>query len=528
MEARILSVQQLLHGFHDGTARIQSTVHTTPEDKKMSGITDHPEVKGPSAVSGTVTYSKSTLEAPSNGHGVRNGGQDYADVTALELNGVADLNLDCAFSKIKQHTVDKIRNDSGYVTPSLQLETKQVEQLASDVLDVIQRYGQHIAPKDGEQHQVEWIGKPMFMAKVMSQLEKGEAVKMILPAFPWKSINKVDKVTGVLPDLGEELALARLNQMCEDIRAVYPMGGQVWLATDGLVFDDIVGIPDHETWAYSEYLVQITRDRGYDHNIRLLRVMDILGYTSGQKLDWGLYISLAQRCRDHLMTSYGRTEEEVRAMMREDSDTLLTYCGFIRFLESDLRYSQVATTATSGQKYRKCVKKVAINMMIRAESFTKLLQASYTDYVRLSIHPSTGTVKLSIPLVITGTGEFPRTPWHSAIALAVTGVYSTVHRKNVQETHTSVFREDATESSSPHYFREKSALWDWDDTDVVFQPHFPNTLVVRPRRTVPSGTKTLTGEQITNLQALIAVHTAGPVRVEGFTNSEMLDVVAAV
>jgi len=170
-----------------------------------------------------------------------------------------------------------------------------------------------------------------------------------------------------LPDLGEELALARLNQMCEDIRSIYPMGGQVWLATDGLVFDDVVGIPDEETWAYSEHLVQITRACGYDQNIRLLRVMDILGYTAGRELDWELYISLAQQCRDHLMTNYGRTEEEVRAMMREDSDTLLTYCGFIRFLESDLRYSKVATTATSGQKYRKCVKKVAINMMIRAE-----------------------------------------------------------------------------------------------------------------------------------------------------------------
>lgn len=76
---------------------------------------------------------------------------------------------------------------------------------------------------------------------------------MILPAFPWKSvsssqslevislkiaqINKVDKVTGILPDLGELLALARLNQLCEDVRKVYPAGGEVTIATDGLVFD---------------------------------------------------------------------------------------------------------------------------------------------------------------------------------------------------------------------------------------------------------------------------------------------------
>lgn len=170
-----------------------------------------------------------------------------------------------------------------------------------------------------------------------------------------------------MPDLGEELALGRLNQMCEDVRAIYPLGAQVWLATDGLVFDDVVGIPDEDTWAYSEGLMQIAQVRGYAENIKLFRAMDILGYTAGRKLDWALYSSLVQQCRDELLANYGRTEEEVRTMMKDDTDTLLTYCGFIRFLESDLKYSKIASDATSGHKFRKCVKKVAIQMMIRAE-----------------------------------------------------------------------------------------------------------------------------------------------------------------
>ena len=55
-------------------------------------------------------------------------------------------------------------------------------------------------------------------------------------------INQVDKVTGVLPDLGEELALSRLHQLCEDIKAVYPPGGQVHIATDGLLFDGMFSL----------------------------------------------------------------------------------------------------------------------------------------------------------------------------------------------------------------------------------------------------------------------------------------------
>jgi SAM-dependent methyltransferase len=111
------------------------------------------------------------------------------------------------------------------------------ERLASDILDVIHTYGQHLAPKEGESQAAGWAAKPMFMGRVLKQLEHGKAIRMIMPAFPWKSINKVDKVTGILPDLGEELALARLNKLCEEIRTVYPPGGQIYLATDGLLFD---------------------------------------------------------------------------------------------------------------------------------------------------------------------------------------------------------------------------------------------------------------------------------------------------
>ncbi|KAJ5628747.1 hypothetical protein N7490_010975 [Penicillium lividum] len=405
--------------------------------------------------------------------------------------------------------------------------------LANDILDVLERYGQHLSPKEDENSARGWIGKPVFMDKVKKQLEKRQAVHLILPAFPWKSINKIDKVTGVLPDLGEELALARLNQLCEEIREVYPLGGVVHIATDGLVFDDVVGISDDDTWAYGEGLLQLAREKGYEKNIKLMRVMDILGYTEGKTLNKDLYMSLTQKCRTELLASYGRTEEEVRQMMRDDPDTLLTYCGFIRFLETDLRQSTVAQNASSGHKYRKCVKKVAINMMIRAEvspltcqanrliretlligykSFTKLLQARKPQHVRLSIHPSTGAAKLSIPLIIQGTGDFPKSPWHSSIALALDGSYMTVHSKNVRDTHNLIHKDGRA-----YYYREKSELWDWEDEDVIFEPQYPNCMLVHPR-VGTEGKKYLTEFQLEKLQRLRAVH-QGPVKVMGFCNS---------
>jgi pyoverdine/dityrosine biosynthesis protein Dit1 len=418
---------------------------------------------------------------------------------------------------IEVHEVDEV-DLSPPVTPppAIQVGYKDQDQLASDILDIVQRYGQHLPPADGAgEHAGVWLGKPLFMGKVKAQLEKGQAIHIILPAFPWKSVNKVDKVTGILPDLGEELALYRLNQMCEDIKTVYPLGGQVHIATDGLVFDDVVGITDEDTWAYGEGLMDMTREHGLQ-NIRLRRVMDILGYTEGKTLDKELYLSLAKQCREEIIASYGRTEAEVRQMMKDDPDTLLTYCGFIRFLESDLRFSPVtaATRACSGQAYRKTVKKVAIQMMIRAESFTKLLQAYCPDYVRLSIHPSNGSVKLSFPLIITSDGNFPRSPWHSSLAVAVDGSYSTVHSKDVRETHDLVFRD-----GRGYYFREKSDVWDFEDPDVVLEPRFPNRMLIRPARAELHGVKELSAAQLDKLAALTAAHTAGPVEAVGFASA---------
>lgn len=393
------------------------------------------------------------------------------------------------------------------------------DHLASDILDIIERYGQHLPSNEGDGvHSGKWLGRGFFMEKVKAQLVKKQAIRLILPAFPWKSINKVDKVTGILPDLGEELALYRLNQMCEDIKTIYYFGGQVFIATDGLVFDDVVGIADEDTWAYGEGLVDMARRHGLS-NIRLMRVMDIMGYTYDKALDKELYMSLAANCRRDIIDSYGRTEDEVRWMMKHDPDTLLTYCGFIRFLETDLRFSPItaATKAISGSQYRKTVKKVAIQMMIRAESFTKLLQMHCADYVRLSIHPSTGSAKLSIPLIVQGSGKFPRSPWHSSLAISVDGHYSTVAAKDVRDSHDLIVRD-----GQGYYFREKSDVWDLNDNDaaVIIAPRYPNRLVVSPARDELHGIQKLSNSQMERLRVLRAVHTAGPVETAGFANSD--------
>ena len=107
--------------------------------------------------------------------------------------------------------------------------------LALQILDILSRYGQNALD------QSEWAGRTKFLPLVEQYIEKNEPVKMVLPAFPCKSINKTDKVLGLLPDFGEELALSHLNGLCESIADVYEHGAEVVITSDGLVYNGTGG-----------------------------------------------------------------------------------------------------------------------------------------------------------------------------------------------------------------------------------------------------------------------------------------------
>lgn len=104
--------------------------------------------------------------------------------------------------------------------------------VASQILDIIQRYGNNIAAEGDA-----WPGKTKFMPMVEAFVSKREPVLMVLPAFPFKSPNRKAKTLGALPDLGEELALMHLNGLCESIEEIYEHGANVVITSDGLVYN---------------------------------------------------------------------------------------------------------------------------------------------------------------------------------------------------------------------------------------------------------------------------------------------------
>lgn len=76
-----------------------------------------------------------------------------------------------------------------------------------------------------------------FLSVIARYVAKGERIQACLPAFPFKSANKVYKVLGSLPDKAEELALDRLNTVCLRIQEIYAPGAQIVIISDGITYN---------------------------------------------------------------------------------------------------------------------------------------------------------------------------------------------------------------------------------------------------------------------------------------------------
>lgn len=110
--------------------------------------------------------------------------------------------------------------------------------------------------------------------------------------------------------------------------------------------------------------------------------------------------------------------------------------------------------------------------MFTSKAYAKLIREVYPDYVRLSIHPSSGATKLSMPLIPQPSG-FSMSPWNCAIAVSARGTFRTAHVSDLRETHDLVLKKGTT-----YCFRERSDLFRWD-VNVEMEHGYDGVLVIR-------------------------------------------------
>ncbi|KAJ5831823.1 hypothetical protein N7474_000134 [Penicillium riverlandense] len=342
------------------------------------------------------------------------------------------------------------------------------------ILKLIESYGVDYEKPGGS-----WKGFDAFIPIVRAQVKKQEPIRMILPAFPFKSPNMRDKVLGTLPDLGEQLALFHLNGLCQNIARIYEPGADVYISSDGLVYNDILGVSDDTVWDYGEALRKMAIENEL-HHIKFIRLFELLEHpgfhSESSESAKASYLAHANCLRRELMYSFGDPTFDADEAIKTDTDTCLTYRGYIKFLTKDLAH-QEENQLMSKRSRQAHIAQTARQMIVRGKMFAAAIKANRKDYVRLSIHQSAGEKKLSISLIPQVRGALGYTPWHSSVAVGLDGSYRTVHAEDVRDTHDLIFK-----NGQPYYFREKSDIFNWvdDGLSVKFEHLYPCGLIIRP------------------------------------------------
>ncbi|KAF5979540.1 putative ABC1 transport protein [Fusarium bulbicola] len=322
-----------------------------------------------------------------------------------------------------------------------------VHATSSQILDIIFEYALNKFSDSKERLEA---GRPKFASVLGKFVGAGTRVEMCLPAFPFKSANKAYKVFGILPDKAEEIALDRLNTMCIRIGQIYQPGAQCTIISDGVVYNDLLSIPDRDTWAYGEALRQLASDKGFQH-ISFSRIRDLVDLPLPAEMHEIAYVANATNFRRALLNCFGKDDIDIDQEIEKDPDTKMTYLGYRRFLESDLKHIFPVGNGRTANAYRRDVRYLAKQMLIRGYAFAAAVKHGFPSHLRLSIHQSTGEHKISMSLLNTRTGF--TTPWHCCVALTATGEWTSAPKgEYLKDPNMKIIHENGR----PSYFQESA------------------------------------------------------------------------
>lgn len=276
-----------------------------------------------------------------------------------------------------------------------------VEVLASEILEKVLKF-RRLHPSHRACDSSCPVCQSPHLANVISSIENSESVTFVLPAFPGKSPN-LGKVLGTLPDMGEQLALRFLENLCNEIQEIYSPGARIILCSDGRVFSDVVGMHEQDVTAYQDELDQMIGDLG-------------LKNISTFNLDELHHVNDFDQMRKEMMERFGTPFEALREKVlrgsqpfcrAEDEEAHRMYLGITRFLVEDSTFPGQTKSRTAIQK--ECKAK-SYEVIRRSNAWSELIAERFPQAIRLSIHPQVcGGKKLGIRLI--GTESW-MTPWH--------------------------------------------------------------------------------------------------------------------
>lgn len=272
-------------------------------------------------------------------------------------------------------------------------------------------------------------GKQVMIDKLLPFINANKPIKFSIMGFPMKSPNDRDKTIGHLPDLAEQETLKNFDAFNIAIKQVYPPGIQVSIISDGFAFNDVMEVQDKIVEQYQE----ISMDMSKDMSINWFNLKDF----------YSKNISL-ETMRNKLIAQHGITEQVLEQRILFDTDVNMLYKGMIRFMNLDIAIRDYS----SKSQLQKAAKIMARTMMFRNEAYSKLVQAEFSDHIRLSMHPSINNgTKFSFQLI---RSEHAWTSaWHCALMIREDGQFETIHKKDAEARGLEL----VSVNNQPFYYR---------------------------------------------------------------------------
>lgn len=223
---------------------------------------------------------------------------------------------------------------------------------------------------------------------------------------------------------------------------------------------DLLCIPDRDVWAYGQALRAMAVEKGFTH-IEFSRLRDLTEIPLPEKLEEIIYVANATNFRRCMLNRWGRDDINVDDEIANNPDTLMTYRGYSRFLQSDLQHvfpsssptlasGKMAPGSRSVKAFKRDIRYLGKQMIMRGYAFAGACKHAFPNHLRLSIHMSTGEHKISMSLLDTKTGF--TTPWHCSIAQLADGEWISAPKGDFE---TNPRMEVVYENGRPSYFREK-------------------------------------------------------------------------
>ncbi|MCL1126498.1 isocyanide synthase family protein [Shewanella surugensis] len=300
----------------------------------------------------------------------------------------------CSEKALNQAEIAVIENDNAAIE--------------AGILDLLQSY---LVRHQDDQfiHQ----GREFARQQIQHFMAQNKPLDFILPGFPCKSPNVVDKSFSMMPDYGEVLAIERLDAFCFALNDLYPHGSRVTILSDGTTFADIVHVDDEVKQRYKTAL----RHLSVTENILWADLTDLLPDVKGNnKAD-------SDSLRKSLLkgiSSGPRAFEKFVQKVRDSSAQAKVHDKLCSYLYHDVRIERFSDG--DRDHYLESISDKAYQMMYRGRALSASIDKVYPQHIRLSVHGyDNAGPKFTFSLSSDTTKAV--SPWHSVPVRLLTGKF---------------------------------------------------------------------------------------------------------